>query len=215
MTVFRLHVVGADRGSPRQRALLETGETTAQQIRVFIPSGGSLPMVARHLQSHYGRSHSAHDSSLQLRLTPESTEILINPFGLLYHEIAASSLIKATISGEILDAGSTKLGINRVRIALSLNNLNPGGIRSAFRLAHGATGLALCHADAHGGGGCGELDEMRALADLPGGDARRTRRVLQFPGIALSRWAGRASFRAFSTTTARPSESRRRSGTRR
>uniref|UniRef100_A0A8R1XZL5 Aldolase_II domain-containing protein n=1 Tax=Onchocerca volvulus TaxID=6282 RepID=A0A8R1XZL5_ONCVO len=44
---------------------------------------------------------------------PDSDEILINPFGLLYHEITARSLIKININGEIIDRGSTKLGINQ------------------------------------------------------------------------------------------------------
>ncbi|CAJ0928009.1 unnamed protein product, partial [Mesorhabditis belari] len=39
-------------------------------------------------------------------------EILINPFGLLYHEITASYLIKVDLDGEVLDQGATKLGIN-------------------------------------------------------------------------------------------------------
>ncbi|KAI6176781.1 Class II aldolase/adducin family protein [Aphelenchoides bicaudatus] len=40
-------------------------------------------------------------------------EILINPFGLLYSEITSSSLIKLSLEGEILDNGSTTLGINQ------------------------------------------------------------------------------------------------------
>jgi adducin len=40
-------------------------------------------------------------------------EILINPFGLLYNEITASSLIKITLDGEVLDSGSTSLGVNQ------------------------------------------------------------------------------------------------------
>uniref|UniRef100_A0A7E4UN83 Aldolase_II domain-containing protein n=1 Tax=Panagrellus redivivus TaxID=6233 RepID=A0A7E4UN83_PANRE len=39
-------------------------------------------------------------------------EILINPFGLLYHEITASSLVKINLAGDILDSGTTKMGIN-------------------------------------------------------------------------------------------------------
>ncbi|VDO37165.1 unnamed protein product [Onchocerca flexuosa] len=53
----------------------------------------------------------------QLKL-PDSDEILINPFGLLYHEITASSLIKVNINGEIIDRGSTKLGINQAGYVL-------------------------------------------------------------------------------------------------
>ena len=37
--------------------------------------------------------------------------MLINPFGLLYHEVTASSLIKIDIEGNIVDRGSTWLGV--------------------------------------------------------------------------------------------------------
>ncbi|VIO86097.1 Adducin-related protein 1, putative [Brugia malayi] len=49
---------------------------------------------------------------------PDSDELLINPFGLLYHEITASSLIKINLNGEIIDRGSTKLGINQAGYVL-------------------------------------------------------------------------------------------------
>uniref|UniRef100_A0A915PE12 Class II aldolase/adducin N-terminal domain-containing protein n=1 Tax=Setaria digitata TaxID=48799 RepID=A0A915PE12_9BILA len=49
---------------------------------------------------------------------PDSEELLINPFGLLYHEITASSLIKINMNGEIIDRGSTKLGINQAGYVL-------------------------------------------------------------------------------------------------
>jgi adducin len=40
-------------------------------------------------------------------------EILINPLGLLYREVTASSLVKITTDGRIIDHGSTPLGINQ------------------------------------------------------------------------------------------------------
>jgi adducin len=43
---------------------------------------------------------------------------LINPFGLLYNEITASSLIKISLAGEVLDPGSTNLGINQAGYVL-------------------------------------------------------------------------------------------------
>nr|CAH8842080.1 unnamed protein product [Trichobilharzia regenti] len=43
---------------------------------------------------------------------------LVNPFGLLYHEITASSLIKVDSKGQILDPGSTILGVNQATWAL-------------------------------------------------------------------------------------------------
>lgn len=44
---------------------------------------------------------------------PGSHDLLINPFGLLYEEITASSLIRIDPEGTILDPGDTGLGINR------------------------------------------------------------------------------------------------------
>ena len=49
-----------------------------------------------------------------MRLETEKKNVLVNPFGLMYHEIAASNLIKASIHGEIVDSGATHLGINKV-----------------------------------------------------------------------------------------------------
>ncbi|VDM75583.1 unnamed protein product [Strongylus vulgaris] len=48
-----------------------------------------------------------------LRLPNDDDHILVNPFGLLYHEITASSLVKVNLQGEIVDPGTTKLGINQ------------------------------------------------------------------------------------------------------
>uniref|UniRef100_A0A914GXT1 Class II aldolase/adducin N-terminal domain-containing protein n=1 Tax=Globodera rostochiensis TaxID=31243 RepID=A0A914GXT1_GLORO len=45
-------------------------------------------------------------------------EFLINPFGLLYHEITASSLIKLNLKGKVLDQGSTHLGVNQAAYVL-------------------------------------------------------------------------------------------------
>lgn len=43
----------------------------------------------------------------------QGESFLINPFGLLYHEITASSLVKIDSEGETLDPGSTSCGINK------------------------------------------------------------------------------------------------------
>jgi len=40
-------------------------------------------------------------------------ELLINPFGLMYHEVTASNLVKITLDGKILDRGTSKYGFNR------------------------------------------------------------------------------------------------------
>ncbi|CDI97275.1 alpha adducin [Echinococcus multilocularis] len=40
-------------------------------------------------------------------------EFLVNPFGLLYHEVQASTLVKVNSQGSVLDPGSTVLGVNK------------------------------------------------------------------------------------------------------
>uniref|UniRef100_A0A0K0D2I2 Aldolase_II domain-containing protein n=1 Tax=Angiostrongylus cantonensis TaxID=6313 RepID=A0A0K0D2I2_ANGCA len=50
---------------------------------------------------------------ITLRLSGDDNHILVNPFGLLYHEVTAGSIVKADLQGEIVDPGITKLGINR------------------------------------------------------------------------------------------------------
>src|SRR4051812_45119943 len=46
------------------------------------------------------------------RVPGAANEFLINPFGLLYEEITASSLLKIDVDGRVLDAGPTGLGFN-------------------------------------------------------------------------------------------------------
>ena len=47
------------------------------------------------------------------RIPGSQDEILINPYGWMYEEITASSLVKINLAGEVLDPGSTGLEINR------------------------------------------------------------------------------------------------------
>ncbi|XP_033756957.1 alpha-adducin-like isoform X7 [Pecten maximus] len=50
---------------------------------------------------------------ISARINQEQEHFLINPFGLLYSEITASSLVKVDMQGEIVDQGTTTLGINK------------------------------------------------------------------------------------------------------
>lgn len=50
---------------------------------------------------------------LQLRLPGDAHEILINPLGMVYREMTASSFVKISVDGRIIDPGSTPLGINQ------------------------------------------------------------------------------------------------------
>jgi len=47
-----------------------------------------------------------------VRVSQDQEHFLINPFGLLYHEVTASSLVKVDMQGGIVEAGSTNYGIN-------------------------------------------------------------------------------------------------------
>uniref|UniRef100_A0AC35U629 Aldolase_II domain-containing protein n=1 Tax=Rhabditophanes sp. KR3021 TaxID=114890 RepID=A0AC35U629_9BILA len=47
------------------------------------------------------------------RVSQKDEEILINPFGLLYHEVTASNLVKVNLAGDILGHSSSGYGVNR------------------------------------------------------------------------------------------------------
>jgi adducin len=48
----------------------------------------------------------------QARLNQDEQHFLVNPFGMLYHEITASSLVKIDIQGKVVEQGTTNFGIN-------------------------------------------------------------------------------------------------------
>lgn len=51
-------------------------------------------------------------SRTQARVSNDTSHILINPFGMLYKEVTASSLIKIDLNGNGVEAGSTNFGVN-------------------------------------------------------------------------------------------------------
>ncbi|XP_059381738.1 alpha-adducin isoform X2 [Carassius carassius] len=55
---------------------------------------------------------------LTIRLNSEQERFLIVPFGLLYSEVTASSLVKINLQAEIVDRGSTNLGVNQAGFTL-------------------------------------------------------------------------------------------------
>uniref|UniRef100_A0A8C6SYZ8 Alpha-adducin n=1 Tax=Neogobius melanostomus TaxID=47308 RepID=A0A8C6SYZ8_9GOBI len=55
---------------------------------------------------------------LTVRLNTDQERFLIVPFGLLYSEVTASSLVKLDLQGEIVDRGSTNLGVNKAGFVL-------------------------------------------------------------------------------------------------
>lgn len=64
-------------------------------------------LVARHGMTDLIYNH------ITARVPGSDHHLLINPFGLLYEEITASSLVRIDIAGTVMDPGSTDLGINR------------------------------------------------------------------------------------------------------
>ncbi|XP_034457185.1 alpha-adducin isoform X4 [Hippoglossus hippoglossus] len=55
---------------------------------------------------------------LTVRVTSDEERFLIVPFGLLFSEVTASSLVKINIQGEVVDRGSTNLGVNQAGFTL-------------------------------------------------------------------------------------------------
>ncbi|XP_060072955.1 alpha-adducin-like isoform X2 [Ylistrum balloti] len=55
---------------------------------------------------------------ISARINQELEHFLINPFGLLYSEVTASSLVKVDMQGEVVDQGTTTLGINKAGFTL-------------------------------------------------------------------------------------------------
>ncbi|KAL4231595.1 Adducin 3 (Gamma) [Mactra antiquata] len=69
------------------------------------------------LVDNNGWSHSIYNH-ITARISQDQEHFLINPFGLNYSEITASSLVKIDMQGEIIDPGATNLGINRAGFTL-------------------------------------------------------------------------------------------------
>merc|ERR1712226_1819417 len=47
-----------------------------------------------------------------VRVSQETEHFLLNPFGMLYNEITASSLVKVDMQGNVVEAGTTNFGVN-------------------------------------------------------------------------------------------------------
>ncbi|KAJ3605301.1 hypothetical protein NHX12_027350 [Muraenolepis orangiensis] len=64
---------------------------------------------------------------ITVRVNQDLENFLIIPFGLLYSEVTASSLVKVNLQGEIVDRGSTNLGVNTAGFTLhsAIFNLRP------------------------------------------------------------------------------------------
>ncbi|CAN7990781.1 unnamed protein product [Ixodes hexagonus] len=52
-------------------------------------------------------------SHVTVRLSQDQEHFLVNPLGLLYHEVTASSLLKLDMQGNVIDSGTTTFHFNR------------------------------------------------------------------------------------------------------
>ncbi|XP_059352723.1 protein hu-li tai shao-like isoform X5 [Daphnia carinata] len=59
----------------------------------------------------FGWSQSIYNH-ITVRVSQEQEHFLLNPFGLLYSEVTASSLIKVDMQGNVVDPGTTNFGVN-------------------------------------------------------------------------------------------------------
>ena len=52
------------------------------------------------------------------RVSQDAEHFLLNPFGMLYHEVTAASLVKVDMQGNVVDGGSTNFGVNTAGFTL-------------------------------------------------------------------------------------------------
>ncbi|KAL8622651.1 hypothetical protein ACOMHN_009285 [Nucella lapillus] len=57
-------------------------------------------------------------SHISVRVSRDQEQFLVNPFGMLYSEMTASTLVKVDVQGAVVDTGSTGLGIHRAAFSL-------------------------------------------------------------------------------------------------
>lgn len=55
---------------------------------------------------------------ISVRLSNDLDQFLVNPYGLLYHEVSASSLVKVNALGTVVEQGSTTYGVNKPAFSL-------------------------------------------------------------------------------------------------
>jgi ribulose-5-phosphate 4-epimerase/fuculose-1-phosphate aldolase len=82
-------------------------ETTDAEQRTRVDLAACYRLVA-----HFGMTDLIFNH-ITARIPGDGHQLLINPFGLLYEEITASSLIRIDLEGEVLAKGSTPYGVNR------------------------------------------------------------------------------------------------------
>lgn len=70
------------------------------------------------LLDSYGSASNGINSIVTTRLNADQELFLVNPFGLLFHEVTASSLNKVDMQGAIIEQGTTNFGIHNSQFIL-------------------------------------------------------------------------------------------------
>src|SRR3546814_7476643 len=83
------------------------------------------------LVSHFGLTDGIYNH-ISCRVPGKEEHVLLNPFGLLYDEVTASSLVKVDLEGNIVD-DPTGLGINKAGFIIH-GAIHEAQIRKSTRL---------------------------------------------------------------------------------
>lgn len=78
---------------------------TEQDVRIDLAA-------CYRLVAHYGMTDLIYNH-ITARVPGTEHHLLINPFGMLYEEITASSLLRIDLEGNVLDPGTTSYGLNK------------------------------------------------------------------------------------------------------
>lgn len=68
----------------------------------------------------FGWSHGI-DSYITGRISQDFEHFLIAPYGMLHHEVTASSLVKVDMRGDVLDFGSSRIGLGVNKVGFSMH----------------------------------------------------------------------------------------------
>lgn len=121
----------ASHGSPASLTSLTTSPSNMTMVMPINDLQGSetsgLVKGERLMRCKLASSHRLFDlfgwaslnhSCLTLRVSKEQEHFLVMPDGLAYSEVTSSSLVKVNILGEVVDGGSTSLGVDTDRFGL-------------------------------------------------------------------------------------------------
>merc|ERR1712158_170377 len=133
---------GADGISNLLSDMMSVKQTTggAGQIRTGGMAGGNIPIndirglegmaytkqekltscklaAVYRLIDMYGWTQGIYNH-VTVRISQDTEHFLLNPFGMLYNEVTASSLVKVNMQGEMVEEGTTNFGVNQAGFLL-------------------------------------------------------------------------------------------------